>query len=69
MMRIFLAHVKAHLWCLVHFGQCILIEYTETPGGPRQVDRIEAGIGSPFDGTWQTAQVFYRAPSKLEEPV
>jgi len=57
--EVFIAHVRANVWCLFHFGHCILTHQTKAPGCWPQTDRIEAGTGSILNGTWKTARVFY----------
>ena len=59
LVRVFIAHVMANVWCLFHFGHCILIHQTTAPGCWPQTDRIEVGTGSIINGTWKTAKVFY----------
>jgi hypothetical protein len=59
MVRVFIAHVRANVWCLFHFGHCVLTHQTKAPGCWPQTDRIETGTGSILNGTWKTARVFY----------
>jgi len=59
LVRVFIAHVRANVWCLFHFGHCILTHRTKAPGCLPQTYRIEAGTGSILNGTWKTVRVFY----------
>lgn len=59
LVRVFIAHVRANVWCLFHFGYCVLTHQTKAHGCRPQTERIETGTGSIIDGTWKTARVFY----------
>jgi len=65
LVRVFIAHVRANVWCLFHSGCCILTLGTKAPGCWSQTYRIEVGTGSILNGTWKTARVFY-ANTKAE---
>jgi hypothetical protein len=60
LIRVFMGHVKANIWCLLHFGHCILTHTTKARGSWwSQTHLIEVGTGSILKRTWKTARVFY----------
>jgi hypothetical protein len=64
--RVFIAEVRANVWCLFHLGQCILKTTTKESGYWAKTERLEVGTGSILKGTWKTVRVFYE---KLEGSV
>ena len=65
---VFIAHIRANVWCLFHFGHCILTCQTKARGYWPQTDSIEVGKGSILNGTWKTVKVFYQNPTVLRSP-
>lgn len=58
--RIFLARVKANVWCLLHLGDCIMERSEKKPGRLlSSTTLVCVGQGSILKGTWKTAKVFY----------
>lgn len=65
MPRIFTAHVMANLWCLLHFGHCVLTMKVKAESYPEETVLIETGKGSLSKGTWKTSKVFYSKAALL----
>ena len=65
---VFIAHIRANVWCLFHFGHCIFTCKTKARGHWPQTDSIEVGTGSILNGTWKTVKVFYQNPTALTVP-
>lgn len=54
------AHIRANAWCMMHLGNCIVVEKVRPAGSFfRKTTLIYAGTGSINKGTWVTNKVFY----------
>ncbi len=58
-MKILWAKNQANVWCLFHFGDCVLTHGFSKSNGKYVTTRVEVGAGSIMKANWKTHKIFY----------